>query len=198
MEGQGESLPQLAVGGSIETPTRQKNRKAWRYAIIPAILLFGAVWVVNYLMIGQPISEKLSSDPRNSGYSISAHFQYYVDPSILVLDLRSVSAAAPLDLLRGVFESAETMSLSGHQFSRVVLERSGSPIFFLSGADFVTLGREYAGGQNPVYLIRTLPEKLYTMSGRSAFGRWEGGLIGVLGKQMEDVAQAAREWAESH
>ena len=44
------------------------------------------------------------------------------------------------------------------------------------------------------YLIRTLPEKLFNPDGTAAFGRWEGGLLGVLSKQMEDVSAAALRW----
>ena len=42
-----------------------------------------------------------------------------------------------------------------------------------------------------LYLIRTLPKKLFNPDGTAAFGRWEGGLLGVLSKQMEDVSAAA-------
>jgi hypothetical protein len=83
----------------------------------------------------------------------------------------------------------------GWTFEKVVLARAGTPVFLVKGAEFSTIGAEFGAGQNPVYLIRTLPEKLFRPSGEAAFGRWQGGLLGVLGKQMEDANEAARQWA---
>ena len=63
---------------------------------------------------------------------------------------------------------------------------------------FVRTGQQQFGAvQNPVYLIRTLPEKLYKPTGEGAFGQWTGGLLGVLGKQMDDANTAAKQWAEN-
>jgi hypothetical protein len=66
----------------------------------------------------------------------------------------------------------------------------------MKGEDFKSIGSEFAAGQNPVYLIRTLPEKLYHPNGDAAFPHWEGGLLGVVGKQMDDVNAMARRWSE--
>jgi len=95
---------------------------------------------------------------------------------------------------RGLFQSAKALHLSGRRFDRVVLARSGKPVFAMTGDSFVSLGEELEAGQNPIFLIRTLPEKLHDPDGNPAFGRWEGGWLGVMGKQMEDVNQAARQW----
>lgn len=47
---------------------------------------------------------------------------------------------------------------------------------------------------NPVYTIRTLPEKLRRPDGSRAFSVWTGGMIGVLGAQMDDVNNFAGQW----
>jgi hypothetical protein len=117
-----------------------------------------------------------------------------MDPNELILDLRKVDSAAPVDLFRAIFQSAKAMNTSGHTFKRIVLERAGKSVFLMKGDDFDTLGIEVASDQNPMYLIRTLPEKLYKNNGEPAFEHWEGGIFGVLGKQMEDVNVAARTW----
>jgi hypothetical protein len=153
------------------------------------------VWGLNYLLVGRPVERKLNDDPRNRGYSLSAHFGYYLDPNTLVLDLRRLESPAPVDLFRALFQSAEALHELGWTFERVVLARAGTPVFFMKGAEFSTVGAEFGRGQNPVYLIRTLPEKLFRPSGEAAFGRWEGGLLGVLGKQMKDANEAAQQWA---
>ena len=65
--------------------------------------------------------------------------------------------------------------------------------FVLEGDYFQTLGKEY-GTQNPVYTMRTFPEKLYSPDGQRAFGRWSGGLLGIVGKQMEDFTEFHKQW----
>jgi hypothetical protein len=79
--------------------------------------------------------------------------------------------------------------------SQTLSTRIPKEIFFIEGDAFGELGQEFDMGQNPVYLVRTLPEKLYRPDGRQAFGTWSGGLLGVVARQMEDVNAAARAWA---
>jgi hypothetical protein len=150
---------------------------------------------LNYLLVGRPVGKKLGEDPRNSGFVLRAHYGYYIAPSTLTLDLRKIESASPADLFRGLFQAAEALHESGRAFRKVVLARNRSPVFLMEGDDFSTLGDEFASGQNPVYLIRTLPEKLLRPNGTPAFGRWEGGWLGVLGEQMEDANEAAQQWA---
>ncbi|RCS20958.1 hypothetical protein DUT91_25205 [Phyllobacterium salinisoli] len=63
----------------------------------------------------------------------------------------------------------------------------------MHGAYFNTLGVE-RNTQNPVYTIRTMPENMMDMEGRPAFSTWTGGLLGVMGKQMEDHQAMHRSW----
>jgi len=144
--------------------------------------------------VGDPVAEALDSDLRNAVFSLSAHLGDYEDPIVLVLNLEDVGNAAPVDLWRGLFQSAGAFSESGRTFDRVIMARSDSAVFVLDGQDFADLGYGYSNGQNPLYLIRTLPEKLQTPDGASAFGSWTGGLIAVTAKQMEDANEAALQW----
>ena len=152
-------------------------------------------WSRNYFSVQKPVADTLRADSRNYGYKLTARLQYYILSSTLILDLTEVNSAAPVDLFRGLFQSAEVFSDAGKRFDKVILARSGSPIFLISGGDFWTLGSEFGAGQNPIYLVRTLPEKLNRPDGRSAYSTWEGGILGVMGKQMEDVTDAAHTWA---
>lgn len=181
----------------IETPPSpgRHRRRRWLYLIVVPLVAGILVWSMNYLLVQRAVSHALNSDARNTGYSISAHYRFYLDPSTLVLDLRDVSAAAPLDLFRGLFQSAAALAAAGRSFDRVILARTGTAVFIMTGEEFGKLGVEFAGGQNPIFLIRTLPEKLYKPTGEAAFGRWEGGMLGVVGKQMEDATEAGRRWA---
>ena len=194
MEEERSTAPSELARAPVPAP---RHRKRWFYlAAVPlcAVLL---TWSLNYALVERDVSQALNADARNAGYSISAHYRFYLDPSTLVLDLRDVSAAAPLDLFRGLFQSASALASSGRSFDHVILARGGTPVFMMTGDDFRELGVEYSGGQNPAYLIRTLPEKLYKPTGEAAFEHWEGGILGVLGKQMEDATEAGRTWAGS-
>jgi hypothetical protein len=158
---------------------------------VPTLIL--AVLLALNLSVALPVASKLGEDGRNKGIGLYAHCSWGVDPGSLTLDLVSLDAEkAPVDLLRALFQSAQAMK--GRRFRTVVLAHRGKPLFELSGSDFQELGSEFEDGQNPIFLIRTLPEKLNTPDGQPAFGRWEGGLLGVLSKQMEDVTSFARAW----
>ncbi len=172
-----------------------RRRRIWWLCIATPVVALLVVWCFNYLLVGHPVQRILSADPRNAGYSLSAHYGYYVDFRVLVLDLRAVESAAPVDLFRALFQSAQAFHESGRRFDKVVFARSGTPVFLMEGDDFSTIGYEFSTGQNPVYLIRTLPEKFFQPNGQAAFGSWEGGLLGVLRKQMEDANEAAQQWA---
>lgn len=123
---------------------------------------------------------------------VLAYYRYGILPDSIVLDVRGVglenSAAATIG---GLVEFAD--ALSDRKFREVVLAWRGAARFILGGDDFQQMGRE-AGFQNPVYTIRTLPEKLRHPDGSRAFSEWTGGMIGVLGAQMDDVNDFARQW----
>jgi len=83
--------------------------------------------------------------------------------------------------------------MKDRKFREVRLAYRGETKFILSGKDFRDIGREYSY-QNPVYIVRTFPEKLRTPDGKKAFSTWSGGLLGVLGRQMEDVNELGQRW----
>jgi len=190
-ENDGESKPE---GEAVESKPPKGRRRCSLSAVV-LLVLVAMVWSGNYFLVRRPVSLVVDADERNGGFSLSARYRFYVDPSTLVLDLRDVTSAASIDLFRGLFQSAAAMASAERKFDRVVLARNGEPIFMMTGEDFNQLGSEFSAGQNPVFLIRTLPEKLLSPSGESAFGQWEGGLFGVLGKQMEDANEEGRRWA---
>ena len=180
--------------GQDQTEVRMQRHKRIRYAFFLPALAIILIWGLNYILVANPVEKKLSADTRNNGCSLRAHYHYYLDPNTLVLDLRKIENAAPIDLFRILFQAAQALHESGRRFDKVVLARTGTSVFQMKGEEFSTIGLEFAAGQNPIYLIRTLPEKLYRMDGEAAFGHWEGGWLGVLSKQMQDVNQAAQQW----
>ncbi len=190
----GQELGSRSSVSRTATPARSHRR--WPLVCLSLGLTPTCVWAGNQLLVAKPVAAAISADPRNTGYTLSARLQQYVRPNVLVLDLRSVDSATPADLLRGLFQAADTLSQLNRSFERVILARSGKPVFIMSGEDFRAIGRDYGDGQNPMYLVRTLPEKLRRASdGQRAFGTWEGGILGVAMRQMQDVTEAAQTWA---
>jgi hypothetical protein len=165
-----------------------------RGAGLVLLLTVLAAWpAYEHVAIRRPVSSTLAEDPRNAGMTFRAGFGG-LSTGVLVLNLREATAAAPVDLLRALFQTAEIFA-GRREFREVRLARSGQVVFVLRGGDFEEIGREFGAGQNPMYLMRTLPGKLYLPDGSPAFGQWSGGMLGVLLREMEDVNAAANRWA---
>lgn len=142
--------------------------------------------------IGVPVASELGKDSRNSGLTIVAYRSFGLHPTDVTLNILTAENVAPADVFRATFQAAQ--ALKDRRFGQINLVRGLSHIYSMRGEDFQEIGREFEAGQNPVYLIRTLPEKLFLPDGSSAFGTWTGGLLGVVTQQMDDVNSAARTW----
>lgn len=156
------------------------------------IFVVVAVLFSNYILVHRALASVLDADPRNKGVTAFAHYDHMVVPGTLVINLRSVTETnSPSDVFRVLLQFSA--SQKDHEYETVKLSFKGEPKFILKGAYFKTLGAEY-GTQNPVYTMRTLPENVYKTDGTAAFGTWTGGLLGVLGKQMEDFTEFHKQW----
>ena len=114
----------------------------------------------------------ISDDSRNNGIKVSVHYSWYMNPSILVYNLKSVSSdKSPADVFRAFLQFAEEVS----------------------DKNFKEIGQEYSW-QNPIYTMRTFPEHLSKPDGSRAYGVWTGGLLGVLGEQMDDHNNFHHKW----
>jgi hypothetical protein len=151
-----------------------------------------AVAGTNYVNLQRPLSQVVDDDPRNKDIKVSAHYQYFVNPNVLVYDLRDIpGSSSPVDITRVMLQFAKR--IKDRPFDSVELNHRGHERFILKGDYFKKLGDEY-GSQNPAYTLRTLPENLYKPDGKAAYGTWTGGLLGVLGRQMEDFTNFHRSW----
>ena len=169
-----------------------KTKKTLFVSLSVCIALILTVFLTNYISLQKPLSDVIDSDPRNDGIELSAHYAYYVAPSTLVINVKSASGdKSAADMFRVLLQYAE--KLSERDFDRIELSSRGKVKFVLEGDYFKTLGKEY-GAQNPVYTMRTFPENLYRPDGQRAFGSWTGGLLGVVGKQMEDFKEFHKHW----
>jgi hypothetical protein len=173
----------------IENGGQRTSTRRWWWVgggVLLAIAAFNlSVWF--------PVSQALGADDRNDGFDLHAYRSLLVHPRDITLDLVAVDSAATVDLTRGLFQSAE--ALKDHEFGKVTLARGGKAVFVISGSDFKALGESVAAGENPIYLLRNLPEKLTLPNGRQAFGSWSGGWLGVLNGQMDDLNVFGPAWA---
>lgn len=159
-----------------------------------AIILLGLAGILtwNYFTAWQPASKALAQDPRNKVTKIAVYHQYLINPSVLVFDLRSISGnASQVDVMRALFQSAR--ALKGNTYDAVILAYEGAPKYKLKGSYFKQVGDEY-DWQNPVYATRTFPENTLNLNGSPAFSTWTGGMLGVLGKQLDDLSSLHKEW----
>ena len=156
------------------------------------LILSISILSINYFSISKPLQDHLKLDSRNKGISIDAHYKYYIVPQTLTLNLNSVDKTkAPVDIVRALFVTAE--QLQHKTFNTIELAYNGKTKFILKGDYFKKLDNEYET-QNPMYSLRTFPENLFLPNGEKAYDQWTGGILGVLGKQMEDVKDFVEKW----
>ncbi|NLH81146.1 MAG: hypothetical protein GX458_09945 [Phyllobacteriaceae bacterium] len=163
-----------------------------RKTIVVLLLAGVATVAANLFLVTLPAFERLSADPRNAKILIVPHLRWGIDPTTLVIDLWRVDGtAAMVDVDRCLLDVAA--ALKDRDFTRVELAHRTSVRFQMSGSYFKTLGTE-RDWQNPVYTMRTMPENMQTPDGLPAFERWSGGMLGVLGKQIDDHNALHRRW----
>lgn len=146
----------------------------------------------NYWSVHRHVQSVLKSWASDGQVDVLGYHRYLVVPGTIVFDLRSVSMkASSADVDRVLLRFAETQQ--AREFDNVILAYRGEPKFLLKGEYFQKVGRTFAD-QNPVYILRTLPQNVLNTDGSPAFETWTGGLLGVLGKQMEDLNNFNHRW----
>lgn len=163
-----------------------------RKVLVITILAISIIFSWNYFSLQKNISEIVESDSRNAGISVYSYFNWFVNPNVIVFDIRDVSSEkSPMDVSRVLLQLSQ--KLKGNEYESIVLSFKGKPKFMLKGDFFKATGLEY-GTQNPVYTLRNLPQNVYNLDGTNSFSTWTGGLLGVLGKQMEDLSEFHNQW----
>lgn len=164
----------------------------FKKTIFIASLILATVISANYIALHRHAASVVSSSPSNNGIKVIARYQWFVNPSVAVYDLRHVDGKkSAADVNCVLFKFAE--KVKEQKYKKVILSYRGNEKFYLDGEYFKTLGNELET-QNPIYLIRTLPENLHKPDGDKAFDTWTGGWLGVMSKQMEDFNNFHRQW----
>lgn len=139
--------------------------------------------------VSAPVAKALADE---TGADTRVYRRNWISSDEIVFDIRSVEGGISMaDMTRRLLKAAE--ALKGSDFTRVYLAYRGEERFVLEGSYFKRLGEE-RGYQNPIYTIRTLPENVSNLDGSPAFGRWSGGWLGVMGRQLEDSNEFHRRW----
>ena len=155
------------------------------------VAVFG-VYFFNYFTLTKPVLEDISKDVRNNGIEIGLHFKNYISTKTLVFDLKKIPAdKAIADVFRVLLQTSSV--LKDKNFENVELSYNGKSKFMLKGDYFSELGKEYED-QNPMYTMRTFPEHIYDMNGKTVYTGWDGGVLGVLTNQIEDFKDFNSKW----
>jgi hypothetical protein len=110
----------------------------------------------------------------------------------LVFCLNKLSGnASAMDVFRVFLHSAE--ELKDRKFKNVELCFRNETKFILGGDDFTLMGKEFET-QNPLYTIRTFPEKLALPDGKAAYETHRGGVLYLMQAQMADFQDMNGKW----
>lgn len=119
--------------------------------LIAAIIGYSA----NLLLVQEPMNQVLKQNSAFNGMEVSAHYEYYMVPGVVVYDLKKVSIhQSPIDVHTAFLEFAKKMKAK--RYSRVDLSYRGTKKFSVDGASFNKIGSEYAK-RNFDYVLYTFP-----------------------------------------
>ena len=167
-------------------------KRATIITLILLLIITASIFTINYFQLQSKMNSVLKDDPRNKGIKVFVHYAAYVNPSILIYDLKSVTSdKAPADVFRVFLQFSEAVKIK--KYDKVILSFRGKAKFKISGKYFQVIGEEY-DWQNPVYTIRTFPENLKSLDGSRVYDSWSGGVIGVLKEEMHDFNDFHYKW----
>jgi len=97
----------------------------------------------NLFLLQEPINDVLKQNAAFRGMSVSAHYEYWIVPNVVVYDLQGISfRQTPIDVHTAFLEFAKR--LREKRYSRVELSYRGVTKFSIDGTAFQRLGAEYA------------------------------------------------------
>lgn len=125
--------------------------------LIAALIGYSA----NLFLLQEPMNRVLRENASFQGMQVSAHYEYWVVPGVVVYDLRDLSVRqTPIDVHTAFLEFAK--HLRDRKFKRVELSYRGIEKFEIDGATFRKVGDEYAK-RNFDYVLYTLPHLFHSV-----------------------------------
>ena len=125
---------------AIPIPTlRNKKLVFVGTPLIAALIGYSA----NLFLLQEPVNDILHENAAFQGMEVSAHYEYWVIPGVVVYDLQGLSfRQTPIDVHTAFLEFAK--ELKEKRYRRVDLSYKGDTKFTIDGASFARLGTEYA------------------------------------------------------
>jgi hypothetical protein len=140
---------------------------------------------------GQLEAEKklvLANDSRNA----NVDFNLFKSGNNLRYCVNNLSGeGSAMDVFRVLLQTADL--LKENSYEKVELCFRNKTKFFLGGDEFKVIGEEF-GEQNPMYTIRTFPEKITLLDGSNAYEMHKGGVLYLMGVQMADFQDMNGKW----
>lgn len=145
---------------SIPIPAFRKKRLVFiGTPLIAAIIGYSA----NLFLLQQPMNDVLRENSAFNGMKVSAHYEYWVVPGVVVYDLRELSfRQTPIDVHTAFLEFAKRMREA--KLKRVELSYRGTTKFSIDGSGFRRIGDEYAK-RNFDYVLYTFPKLFHSEDG---------------------------------
>ena len=118
----------------------------------------------NLFLLQEPVNDILRENSAFHGMKVSAHYQYWVVPGVVVYDLKGLTfRQTPIDVHTAFLEFAK--ELKEKRYSRVDLSYRGTTKFSIDGASFAKLGNEYAK-RNFDFVLYSFPGLFRSTDGR--------------------------------
>ena len=116
-------------------------------------------FAANFVFLQRPMDKILHENDAFRGMRVSAHYEYWVVPGVVVYDLKTVGAKqTPLDVHTAFLEYAK--KLQNTKFRRVELSFRGTKRFDIDGEVFHKIGHEYQK-KNFAYVLFDFPRLLH-------------------------------------
>ena len=120
----------------------------------------------NLLLLQQPMNQVLKENSAFAGMEVSAHYQYWVVPGVVVYDLKQLGVRqTPIDVHTAFLEFAKKMREK--KLQRVDLSYKGTTKFSIDGNSFQQVGNEYAK-HNFDYVLYKLPRLFHSVNNTAA------------------------------
>ena len=147
--------------------------------LIAALIGYSA----NLFLLQEPVNDILRKNAAFRGMEVSAHYEYWVVPGVIVYDLKALSfRQTPIDVHTAFLEFAK--ELKEKRYRRVDLSYRGEKKFTIDGASFAKLGTEYAR-RNFEFALYNFP---------ALFRTPDGGAPGLKSSERDALLEFHRRW----
>jgi len=149
----------------VAIPIPRLNNKRLVFVGTPLIAALVG-YSANILLLQQPMNDVLKENSAFAGMQVSAHYQYWMVPGVVVYDLKDVGVRqTPIDVHTAFLEFAK--KLKAKRYSRVELSYKGTTKFSIDGDSFAKIGTEYAK-RNYDYVLYRIPRLFHAEDGAKA------------------------------